>query len=263
MPPQGTIYEHYTALELTKITGRNAQTAHLFNFASMAHNNHMFFRCLQAPTGAGPEEIPSPVPMPLDIAETIKECFNSVDSFRETFLSTALGMFGPGFVWLMQKSEGDKKGSLTILCTYNAGSPYPEAHWRHQQRDMNITNGVGPGVSPQRFRQDYHSMFGNQHAQPQNMLPGFASHRPLAPGGAQMHPILCVNLWEHAWVPNFGIANKHEYLTAWWERIDWNEVFNLGVFQKDFNMGGFRNETTRTRNTKYLEQMERRARVTR
>lgn len=36
-------------------------------------------------------------------------------------------------------------------------------------------------------------------------------------------PILGVDLWEHAYVPDFG-ADRSAYLRAWWQRVRWERV---------------------------------------
>lgn len=38
------------------------------------------------------------------------------------------------------------------------------------------------------------------------------------------YPLLCLNVWQHMWIPDYGILGKRAYLAAWWERIDWDIV---------------------------------------
>lgn len=64
----------------------------------------------------------------------------------------------------------------------------------------------------------------------------------MAPGALDVQPILCVNTWEHAWMMDYGIAGKEEYLERWWDRINWDVVFDnynaVGqkAQQKDFRL---------------------------
>jgi len=44
-------------------------------------------------------------------------------------------------------------------------------------------------------------------------------------GGADVVPVLCVNTWEHAWMVDWGVAGKRKFLEAWWDRIDWEQVW--------------------------------------
>jgi superoxide dismutase, Fe-Mn family len=123
------------------------------------------------------------------------------------FLATANAMFGPGFVWLAKNLE--RQGLVQILCTYIAGSPYPAAHSRRQPVDMATHKS---DASP-----------GNQYAG--SMGTYAQNQKNLAPGALDVQPILCVNTWEHAWMMDYGINGKEEYLERWWERINWDVVF--------------------------------------
>jgi Fe-Mn family superoxide dismutase len=39
-----------------------------------------------------------------------------------------------------------------------------------------------------------------------------------------VHPLLCLSLWEHAYVLDHGIAGRNAYINAFWNNIDWNVV---------------------------------------
>jgi Fe-Mn family superoxide dismutase len=128
-------------------------------------------------------------------------------------------MFGPGYVWLAKSLE--KEGLIHIFCTYNAGSPYPAAHARRQPVDMNTQIGEG---APGSMESPY--LTGSM---------GNASMKSTAaPGSVQVNPILCVNTWEHVWLMDYGIAGKDEYLERWWNRINWDTVYD------NYNMMGAR-----------------------
>ncbi|EEB06685.1 ribosomal protein subunit S26 [Schizosaccharomyces japonicus yFS275] len=42
--------------------------------------------------------------------------------------------------------------------------------------------------------------------------------------GTSITPIMCVNLWQYAYLTDYGLTKKHEYLRRWWDAIDWKEV---------------------------------------
>jgi Fe-Mn family superoxide dismutase len=144
--------------------------------------------------------------IPEELAHDIAESASSVESLKQDFLAAANAMFGPGFVWLVKDLNS---GLLRIVCTYNAGSPYPGAHARRQAVDMNTQ-------SPDGLRQ------GNQHAGFMGDHSSLPSH--LAPGAINAWPILCVNTWQHVWMMDYGIAGKEEYLERWWDRVNWESV---------------------------------------
>jgi Fe-Mn family superoxide dismutase len=188
---------HFSAIKLAEKYSHSSQHASLFNNASMAVNNHWFFRSI------------SPVkmePSPKFLAD-IKTNFDSLDNLRLDFLETADAMFGNGFVWLMKEHSS---GNLRILCTYNAGSPYPNAHHRRQSREM-ATQDIASRLS-----------------RPQNHVGSFgaSSRNPeLGPTNAlKAEPILCLNMWQQAWLPDYGLMGKRNYILCWWERINWELV---------------------------------------
>lgn len=60
---------------------------------------------------------------------------------------------------------------------------------------------------------------------------GPLSKKALAPGGVDLTPVLCINTWDHVYLPDYGIGAKKTYAECWWERINWDVVAgnaNLG-----------------------------------
>lgn len=110
------------------------------------------------------------------------------------FLATASVMFGNGWVWLVV----DESKQLRILATYNAGTPYGGAY-RRQMRDANTTRAVTDGM-PNGYQ--------------------------LQANAGNIIPLLNVNCWEHAWVSEYGVWGKKEYLERWFNRVDWNKVLS-------------------------------------
>ena len=155
--------------------------------------------------------------MPEGLLMTIAESSSSLESLKMDFLATANAMFGPGFVWLVKNL--DMEGSLNILCTYNAGTPYPNAYGRQQSVDMASHNRE--------------AVLGNTYAG--SMGNYAANQKQLAPGAANILPLLCVNTWEHVWMMDYGISGKAEYLERWWSRINWEAVWNQ--YQTMFSRG--------------------------
>jgi Fe-Mn family superoxide dismutase len=198
----GTPYENQEAKSLVIEFARDPTKAYAFNIASMAFNNHFFFRGLNAKPDV--QSKPSE-----DLTVQINKDFSSMDTLRETFLATAEAMFGPGFVWLVQTND-TTFGSLRILPTYLAGSPLSGAHYRRQSHDLNTHNAD----SYQELNRV--GSFGAAARQQQG------PKKPL--GGVDVVPLLCVNTWEHVWLQQYGVRGKREFLEAWWNRIDWDIV---------------------------------------
>lgn len=158
-----------------------------------------------------------------ELEQSLLKTFTSLDMFKKEFLDTANAMFGPGFVWLVWHRQQARQGSWKILPTYLAGTPLWDAHWRQQPVDMNTQNPRSAG-----------GLTGADYARQthvQNTVGTVGKHSPdaadaskRAPGGANITPVLCINTWEHVWVPDWGIDGKRDFLEAWWRRIDWSNV---------------------------------------
>ncbi|KAG6008319.1 hypothetical protein E4U21_004645 [Claviceps maximensis] len=206
----GTELEGKDTKTITLMTAREPSQAPTFNYASMAHNNHFFFKGI-APKGT---------PMPSALAAELIASFSSIETLRREFVVTACAMFGPGFVWLVKAGPGDYR----VLPTYLAGSPYPGAHWRAQSMNMNNYGNDGSAMSYYKNQALGHKKRGGD----------------LPPGGIELEPLLCLNIWEHAWLLDWGSGaggkgGKVPYVEAWWELIDWEAVASKsGTIRPEF-----------------------------
>ena len=230
----GEDIEHMKPKDIVIRYARDPLNASLFNHASMAHNNSFFFQSLST----APQHIDN-VP---NMKTSLEATFGSIETLRTTMLDTAAAMFGPGFVWLVWArdiaSPGNaRRGDWRILTTYLAGTPYPEAGYRHQGLDMNTSNPA--------------TWSAYQSSEPVNTLGAFGAHSRhgqelarIPPGGTSLVPVLCVNTWEHVYIYDFGLPGKRKFLADWWEAVDWGAVENLAPSEsavaRGFDDGGFR-----------------------
>ena len=100
----GTPYEDMSLEEIVcKADGA------VFNNAAQTWNHTFFFETLT----------PVPVEIPTVLAEKISASFGSTGQFLEEFSKAAAGLFGSGWAWLVQESDG----SLKIVQKQNAGNP--------------------------------------------------------------------------------------------------------------------------------------------
>ncbi|KIW50922.1 hypothetical protein PV05_09699 [Exophiala xenobiotica] len=239
---QGTPDESVQPRDLHFQCSHRPERAALYNHAAMANHTHFFWEALTD------SEDPAQRRPGMQTMRNIEMDFESVDHLRSEFLETADAMFGNGFVWLMKPPSA---GGMTILATYNAGSPYPEAAPRRDTRDMANFNGrqladdLKSGVAgrPRVIASGGQTAgsFGQFSANQTNRFTGLLNAQP----------ILCVNVWEHQWIPDYGVLGKRAYLTAWWDCIDWQVVENrLSTVEPDnYGYGGNR----RTRNLGSIE----------
>ncbi|KAI1213955.1 manganese and iron superoxide dismutase [Annulohypoxylon truncatum] len=216
-------------LSIVKATAREPSLAHIFNYASMAYNNHFFFDNL-ARVEPGPNEPTGEDRIPEQLRQEITRQFSSVETLRREFLSTAVGMFGPGFVWLVKPAQSEQ---FKILPTYLAGTPFTAAHWRRQGVDMNTQGPAGRDVVD--------GWLGRTQAGAgaTNVGSRFVDHNMVAPGGIDVIPLLCLNTWEHVWLRDYGIGannvgGKRQFVKSWWDVIDWNKVEDRAIPSRRF-----------------------------
>ncbi|KAK3397587.1 Manganese/iron superoxide dismutase [Sordaria brevicollis] len=205
----GTDFEQKDIKSIILATARDPELAHVFNHASMAHNNHFFFDHLS----------PVPVKMGEKLFFHINENFGSVETLRDELIGTAVSMFGPGFVWLVRTQLPGAPVALRVMATYLAGSPYPGAHWRRQEVDTQTAIGSSEEGLANGRRLLARSAAGHRGVKLE----------PTAPGGTDLIPILCLNTWEHAWLREYGtgaggLGGKLAYAQSWWNAIDWAKV---------------------------------------
>ena len=82
----------------------------LYNNAAQFWNHNFFWNCLSPKH----DQVPS-----RKLAELIDQNFGSFASFKEQFVSSAVGNFGSGWTWLVLNQEG----KLEILNMSNAQNP--------------------------------------------------------------------------------------------------------------------------------------------
>ncbi len=81
----------------------------LFNNAAQVWNHTFYWESL-APSGGSPTG---------RLAEALTATFGSLDEFRAAFNKVAMGTFGSGWAWLVQKPDG----RIAIVSTSNAATP--------------------------------------------------------------------------------------------------------------------------------------------
>ncbi|MCC7432801.1 superoxide dismutase [Candidatus Peregrinibacteria bacterium] len=82
----------------------------VFNNVAQHFNHSFFWNCMSPEGGAEPTG---------KLAELIIRDFGSVEKFKETFTATATTLFGSGWAWLAQTTEG----KLEILAMKDAETP--------------------------------------------------------------------------------------------------------------------------------------------
>ncbi|MEO8459624.1 MAG: Fe-Mn family superoxide dismutase [Dokdonella sp.] len=102
---EGTEFEN---MELEDIIRK--ASGGMFNNAAQIWNHTFYWNCL-APDGGGEPDGA--------LADAIKKAFGSFKDFKEEFSKNAVGTFGSGWGWLVQRPDG----SIALASTSNAATP--------------------------------------------------------------------------------------------------------------------------------------------
>ncbi|MEE9166090.1 MAG: superoxide dismutase [Candidatus Neomarinimicrobiota bacterium] len=107
---EGTEFADMPLEEVVRRSFGNSDRQALFNNAGQAWNHIVYWE----------EMKPGGSPKPSGrLMQGIEESFGGFDQFKSQFVTTAVGVFGSGWAWLVEKN-----GSLAITGTPNAESPF-------------------------------------------------------------------------------------------------------------------------------------------
>ncbi|EQD35824.1 Superoxide dismutase [mine drainage metagenome] len=102
---KGTEFE---AMDLDQIVRKSS--GGLFNNAAQVWNHSFYWQSLSPKGGGDPSG---------KLANALIKAFGSIEKFREEFSKTAIGTFGSGWAWLVQRPDGN----LGLASTSNAATP--------------------------------------------------------------------------------------------------------------------------------------------
>jgi len=102
---KGTEFENLDLLAIVK----KAQGG-MFNNAAQVWNHTFYWNSLSPKGGGEPTG---------KLADAIKKAFGGFAQFKEEFTKTAVGTFGSGWAWLVQRADG----GLALVSTSNAATP--------------------------------------------------------------------------------------------------------------------------------------------
>ena len=102
---KGTELENASLEEIVK-----KSSGGVFNNAAQVWNHTFYWNCLSPKGGGEPTG---------KLADAIKKSFGGFAQFKEDFSKTAVGTFGSGWGWLVQRADG----GLGLASTSNAATP--------------------------------------------------------------------------------------------------------------------------------------------
>lgn len=182
-----TEHETRVPFHIMLATRTKPETAHIFNYASQAHNNHLFFSGLNSagvatqPTGS--------------LLRRINENFGDLNGLKRAIDRAASQVLSSGWVFLVEQPNKQ----LTVVASNVAGSP--ATYSRKQSLDLNgeVTEDAQAEL-----------------AELQNAVSGRRQNWNME--------LFALNLWQHAYVPEFSFAGRQQFIDAWWKALDWTKV---------------------------------------
>lgn len=192
----GTENELRSPYQILLQTAKQTTEQHTYHFASQAHNNHFFFEQLTNKADATHTK-----PSRFLMERLADQDIGTVENFRDEILVAADSAFGQGWVFLVELPDK----SLKIITCNNDGTPY--FYGKNQSLDL---NGSIDEAS-------------------------FEYLNNLKELGSKMEkdftlPLLAINFWDVAYLEDYGVNGKADYLTNLWQCINW-EVVNKRLFQ--------------------------------
>ena len=107
---KGGEFEGQSLEAIIKATAGKADKAGVFNNAAQVWNHTFYWNCLKPGGGGEPGD---------KLGDAINAAFGSFAKFKEEFTKTAVGTFGSGWAWLVQRPDG----ALALVSTPNAATP--------------------------------------------------------------------------------------------------------------------------------------------
>lgn len=190
----GTEYEGKTPYQVLLLTARKTTEQHTFHYASQAFSNHFFFEQL-----ADQNDAQLTKPLRFLMERLADQDIGSVEQLKLKVLALSEQILGQGWIFLVELPDK----SVQLMACNNDGTPF--FHGKNQSLDL---NGSIPESS-------------------------FEQLLALKAKGEELDftlPLLAINLWDVAFLDDFGIAGRREYLSKVWDCINW-DVVNKRMFQ--------------------------------
>ncbi|CAH6718159.1 37S ribosomal protein S26, mitochondrial [[Candida] jaroonii] len=192
----GTENEFKSPYQILLNTAKQTTEQHIFHYASQAHNNHFVFQQLTNKSEASKTQ-PS-----RNLMGRINDMgFKNLQELYDQIVKLSETMNGQGWIFLVENPDK----SLKLIQCNNDGTPY--FYGKNQSLDLN------GGISEQTYE---------KYLELKNQVEENSRDFTL--------PILGINLWDHAYINDYGINGREEYLKNLWSSLNW-DVINGRLFE--------------------------------
>lgn len=238
----GTQWENASIAETVIGTAKDPEMIQAFNYASLALNHAFFLSNLKEksmPAGSKFYDDTAPPKPPSQLLDMLESQFESLAAFKLAFSSMAFGMAGSGFVWLVR----DRDNKLGIVPTYAAGTllvqnrmqtwGMGDALFQASIVESSTPTYKTPSTpspsagSPSRFNTTRGMSTSATTSASSSYRIGGSHLEGVEGRGEELYPLFCISVHERDWISDYGLWGKEEYLTTFWESIDWIKVFRL------------------------------------
>ncbi|PWY98392.1 manganese and iron superoxide dismutase [Testicularia cyperi] len=192
---------------------QNREKVLAFNYASQALNNSFFLSTL-----APQDRLRNTTPLP-KLATAISKSFGSFPEMCLAFSSAAYGMSGSGWVWLVT----DQHRNIGVVPTFGAGTVIVQN--RMQQGKHFLLPSINDQTTGSADGSKSSSSSTNASERPSRPMDSLFSGLGITDKvGKDLYPLLNISVHEHAWLNDYGIMGKEEYLTRFWNCVNWDKV---------------------------------------
>lgn len=136
----------------------------------------------------------------------------------EVIRSHAMAVVGSGWTWLLV----DNNGKVTVANTFNGDVPLFGNIVNHRPSPtVNTKSDTTSAASANALL----SLL-SRPVVPSNIMAATnvrQEEEPVREAHVQYTPLAVINMWEHAWIPDYAL-NKEAYVKDCWERINWQRV---------------------------------------
>ncbi|EDO18823.1 hypothetical protein Kpol_1028p99 [Vanderwaltozyma polyspora DSM 70294] len=194
----GSDLESFLPFHIILNTAKRPFQANIFNVASAAHNNHLFIENIL------PDQDVDTKPSRLFLS-TVEKSFDCSweDLKKEMIYRAENDIFGEGWLFLVE----NRNKEYHILTVQNNGTPYYFP--RNQSFDLNSATSL----------QEYSQL---------HEIKRLVTEQDGKNGKEKVEdwtmPLICVNLWDQAYLHDYGVKGRSEYVKNVLDNLNWSVV---------------------------------------
>jgi Fe-Mn family superoxide dismutase len=188
----GTADESRFPLAITLMSQRDSRRQRVHNVASQAFNNHFFFQQFSQQQQQQQQQNSQPS---RTLLERINAQYGSLGALKAEILRRADDVVGQGWVFVVE----DANKQLKVVALNNSGSPFTNV-----QLNLDLNGPIS--------ETDFNELLLRE-----------------SPEENYNVPLIAFNLWDYAYLEDYGIKGRQQFVEKTWDTLDWS-VINKRVF---------------------------------